>query len=138
MSIRHPSGKEAVFKRDAGRALFTSPIAAVGLWNPLMAVGLKGNAQAHEGFVTILTEWQRFLTQRLSEDAALIYRLAQCRTVNQVLSAQTAFWHKASEDYGREISTIAKLMTSTTGKMVMTTQTAVEAGRDSLPTKLAA
>jgi|SRR5689334_10657897 phasin protein len=138
MSSRHSSGKESVFKHDAGQALFTSPTVALGLWNPFMAVVLKGNAEAHEGFVTILTEWHRFVAQRLSEDAALLHRLAQCRTVNQVLSAQTDFWHKASEDYGREISTIAKLMTSTTGKMATTTQTAVESGRDALTTKLAA
>ena len=94
--------------------LLLAPALAWSAWNPLLAAALKGNAQAQEGFGTIASEWQGFVGHRLQEDIALMQRLTRCEISDQVLVAYTDFWHKAAEDYGKEITTMTKLMTGVT------------------------
>jgi hypothetical protein len=96
---------------------------ALGAWNPLLAVALNANALAHEGFGTLGSEWQTFVGHRLQQNCALIQRLSQSRTSDQVVSAYTDFWQQVAESYGRELTTLTKLMTGMTSKMVMTAQT---------------
>jgi len=102
--------------------MFLAPALAFGAWNPFLATGLKGNAQTHEGFGTIASEWQVFAAHRLQEDIALMQRLMRCCSPDQILAAYTDFWHRAAEDYGKEIITMTKLMTGVTSKMVATSQ----------------
>jgi hypothetical protein len=90
--------------------------------NPFLAAAVKGNAQTHEGFGTIASEWQGFVAHRLQEDMALMQRLMRCCSPDQILAAYTDFWHRAAEDYGKEIITMTKLMTGVTSKMVATSQ----------------
>ena len=106
--------------------LLLAPALAWSAWNPLLAAVLKGNAQAQEGFRTIASEWQGFVGHRLQADIALMQRLARCATSAQLLAAYTDFWHKAAEDYGEEITTMTKLMTGVTSKMVVAAQSATE------------
>jgi hypothetical protein len=54
------------------------------MWNPFFAQASNGNAQAHECFATIASEWQEFVGRRLNEDVALMQRLAQSVTPDQV------------------------------------------------------
>lgn len=99
--------------------MFLDPAFALSVWNPFLAGALTGNTQAHQGFGTIASEWQDFLGRRLKEDFALMQRLTQSRTPDQVLAVFTDFWQKAAEDYGHEITTMSKLMTGVTTRMVV-------------------
>ena len=58
---------------------FLAPVLALGMWNPFLTEALKGNAQAHESFGAIVSEWQEFLGRRMKEDMALMQRLTQSR-----------------------------------------------------------
>ena len=92
------------------------------LWNPF----LSADAEALGAFGTIAREWQDFVGRRLKEDVALVQRLARCSTPDQVLSAYTEFWHKAGEDYSKEINTMTDLMTDMAGKMAVAAQSATD------------
>ena len=96
---------------------------AVGAWNPLLAAALNANALAHEGFGTLGSEWRTFVGRRLQQNCALIQRLSQSRTSDQVVSAYSDFWQQVAESYGKELTTFTKLMTGMTSKMVMAAQT---------------
>ena len=109
--------------------MFLAPVLALSMWNPFLAGALKGNAQAHEGFGMIASEWQDFVGRRLKEDMALMQRLTQSRTPDQILAAYTDFWQKAAEDYGHEITTLSKLMTGVTTKMVVAAQSDTDDAR---------
>src|SRR5262245_58460687 len=104
--------------------VFLAPALAWNAWNPFLAAALRGNAQAQEGFGTIASEWQGFVGHRLQEDIALMQRLTRCGTSDQMLAAYTDFWHQAGEDYGKEITTMTKLMTGVTSNMVVAAQSA--------------
>jgi Phasin protein len=95
---------------------------ALSAWNPLLAAALNANALAHEGFGTLGSEWQTFVGRRLQQNCALIQRLSQSRTSDQVVSAYRDFWHEVAESYGSELTTLTKLMTGMTSKMVMAAQ----------------
>jgi len=111
--------------------MFLTPALTFSAWNPFLAAALKGNAQAHEGLGTIASEWQGFVANRIQEDIALMQRLTRCSSPNQILDAYTGFWHKAAEDYGYEVTTLTKLMTGVTSKMVAASQAAAgEASKD--------
>jgi phasin protein len=96
---------------------------ALGTWNPLLAAALNANALAREGFGRLGSEWQTFVGRRLQQNCALIQRLSQSRTSDQVVSAYTDFWQQVAESYGKELTTFTKLMTGMTSKMVMAAQT---------------
>jgi len=89
----------------------------LGMWPPFMASMLGGNAQAHDEFAMIVSEWQDFVARRMKEDIDLMHRLAQSATTSQILVAYTDFWQKAADDYGKEIATMSKLMTEAATKM---------------------
>jgi hypothetical protein len=65
---------------------------------------LQANAQAQEVFGTIAGEWQAFLSHRIQEDLALIQRVTNSATPDQILAAYSEFWQKAAEDYRKEPS----------------------------------
>ncbi len=110
-------------------SMFLAPVLALDMWNPFLAEALKGTAQAHEGFGAIASEWQEFLARRINEDMALMQRLTQSRTPDQILAAYTDFWQKAGEDYGNEITTLSKLMAGATTKMVVAAQSDIDDAR---------
>lgn len=117
-----------VFLRDADQApnVFLGPALALNMWNPFLAGALRWNAQAHEGFGTVFSEWQDFVGRRLKEDCILLERLTESRTPDEILHAYADFWQKAAEDYGKETTTMTKLMAGVTSKMVVAAQTATE------------
>jgi hypothetical protein len=101
---------------DQSHNVFLAPVLAFSMWNPLLASALGGNAQAQEGFGTIASEWQDFVQRRLKEDLALMQRLAHGGTPDQILAAYSDFWQKAAEDYGKEFTTMSRLMAAVTVK----------------------
>jgi hypothetical protein len=116
--------RENLSNVDQSPNVFVAPALALGMWNPFLAGALKWNAQAHEGFGTIMSEWQNFVGRRLEEDFALMQRLSRSRAPDQILAVYADFWQKAAEDYGKEITTLTELMTGVTSKMVTTAQSA--------------
>jgi hypothetical protein len=72
---------------------------------------LQANAQAQEVFGTIAGEWQAFLSHRIQEDLALIQRVTNSATPDQILAAYSEFWQKAAEDYRKEFAAVTKLLT---------------------------
>jgi Phasin protein len=93
------------------RSRDTFSVPPFAMWNPFFAQAPNGNAQAHECFATIASEWQEFVGRRLNEDVALMQRLAQSVTPDQVFAAYNDFWQQAAADYGNEFTTMSKLMT---------------------------
>ena len=131
--------RENLGNSDQSPNMFVGPALALGVWNPFLAGALRWNAQAHEGFGTIMSEWQDFVGRRLEEDFALMQRLARSRASDQILAAYADFWQKAAEDYGKEITSLTKLMTGVTSKMVTAAQSATdEAGPLESPLRKAA
>src|SRR5262245_35863254 len=102
---------------------------APSLWNPV-AVALNANAWANtwantwarEGFGSLGNEWQSFIGRQLQHNFALIQRLSQSRSSDQVVSAYTDFWQQVAESCGKEFMAVTKLMTGMTNKMVMGAQ----------------
>jgi len=107
------------------------PALTFSIWGPFISGALKANAQAQEAVGLIAGEWQTFVGHRLQEDRALMQRLAESRTPDQVLAAHSEFWQKAVEDYGKEFSTITKLIGRVTSKVAQASQAATdETGAD--------
>jgi len=113
---------------EMANAAQSSPL-ALSAWNPLLAAALHANALAREGFGTLGSEWQTFVGHRLQQNCALIQRLSQSRSSNQVVSAYRDFWQQVVESYGKELTTLTKLMTGMTSKMALGAQTASQVQR---------
>jgi hypothetical protein len=124
---------------DRGSNAFLAPSLAFSMWNPLLASALTCGAQVNEGFGTICSEWQSFVGRRLKEDRLLLERLSASRTPDQIMHAYTDFWQTAAEDYGKETTTMTKLMAGLGNKMVVAAQHAAdEAATSVFPHKKAA
>jgi hypothetical protein len=124
---------------DQGSNVFLGPALALNMWNPFLASALTWSAQANQGFGTIVSEWQSFVGRRLKEDCLLLERLNASRTADQILQAYADFWQKAAEDYGKETTTITKLMAGLGSRMVVAAHHAAdEAKSDVLPQQKAA
>jgi Phasin protein len=112
------------------------------MWNPFLLAGAeapKSYGLVKDEFGAIASEWQAFVGHRLQEDVALMQRLTQCRTPDQIAAAYSDFWRKAAEDYGKQFTTMTKLMTGVTNKMVVAVQSAAdEASKDLSPRRNAA
>jgi Phasin protein len=102
------------------------PQLALGAWHPFLVAALKTNTWAHERLGALGSEWQCFVRSQLEQHGALIERLSHSRTSDQVVLAYTDFWQQVAESYGKEVTTLTKLMTSTTGGMVMATPSVSE------------
>lgn len=118
MSNRYHGGEAVKSYAGQNQDVFFAPATVLSMWNPFLALMLKGNANAQAGFGTIATEWRGFVSHRVQEDFTLTQRLSHCRTPEQILAAYTDFWHKAAEDYGKELTTMTKLVTGVTRNMV--------------------
>ena len=106
---------------DVISTMRANPPLVPSLWNPL-AAALNANTWAREGFGSLENEWQSFIGRQLQQNYALIQRLSQSRTSNQVVSAYTDFWQQMAENCGKEFIAVTKLMTGLTNRMVMATQ----------------
>lgn len=118
---------------------FQAPVLALAMWNPFLAGAAKWNGGTHDGFATLVGEWQNFLGRRLKEDLTLVQRLTGCTSPDQIWAAYAEFWQKAAEDYACECVTMSKLASSVTDKTLRATQSAAEeAGSRALPVRKAA
>jgi Phasin protein len=129
MSNRYQVGEAGKSYAEQNQHVFFGPAAALSMWTPFLAHMLKGNANAQEGFGTIATEWRGFVSHRLQEDLTLTQRLSHCRTAEQILAAYTEFWRKAVEDYGKEVTSMTKLVTGVTRNMALAAPSLAEENR---------
>jgi hypothetical protein len=106
--------------------MYRVPLWALSMWSPLFVGALRWNAQVQEGFGTIASEWQNFVSRRIREDFALMQRVAHSRTPDQVWAAYADFWQRAVEDYGKEYMTVGRLVAGVTSKSVAAAQSAAE------------
>ena len=106
--------------------MFGIPHLGLNLWNPIIAGAARWNAQAHEGFGMLASEWQDFVSRRIQEDLAFTQRVAHCRTADQAWSEALDFWQKAVEDYGKEYMVIGRLVAGLTTKTCAAVQSAAE------------
>jgi hypothetical protein len=128
MSGRSRGGRAV--RGNVGQTMF-GPALTFDIWEPVFAGSLKANAQIQEAFGMIAGEWQAFVAHRLQEDIDLMQRLAGSRTPEQILAVHAAFWQKAAEDYGKEFTTIGKLLVKATSKVAQASQAASgEASRE--------
>jgi Phasin protein len=112
---------------------------ALGIWSPWLVGAANWNAQVLEGFGTIASEWQNFVSRRLKEDFAFMQRAAQCRTPDQMAAAHADFWRTAMEDYSKEYMLMGKLAAGVTTKAAAVAQSAThEASVEVLPSLKAA
>jgi hypothetical protein len=71
------------------------------------------NTWAREGFGSLGNEWQSFIGRQLQQNYALIQRLSQSRTSDQVVSAYTDFWQQVAESCGKELIAVTKMVMAT-------------------------
>jgi hypothetical protein len=112
--------------------MFGVPAVPLGMWSPWLVGGARLNAQIQEGFGTLASEWQNFVSGRLKEDLTFMQRIMLCRTPDHVWSAHLEFWQKAMDDYGRECLRIGRLAGSMTSKAVAAAQCATKEAGDEL------
>ena len=121
MSGRSQGGRAVNGNVGPSPTMLIGPV-LTSIWEPFFAGALKTNAQAQVAFGMIAGECQAFVALRLQEDMALMQRLAASRRPEQVLAAHTVFWQKAAEDYGKEFTTVSKLLARVTRKVAQSSQ----------------
>jgi hypothetical protein len=104
----------------------TSLRPAFAMWNPLFAGMPHWNAEAQHGLRTAAGEWQEFVGHRLQEDFHLMQRLTRSSTPDEIMAAYTDYWNKAADEYGKEVTTMTKLMVGVTNRMVSAAHSAAE------------
>ena len=70
-----PDGSAWEFSRTTDQSLHGIPATALGMWCPWLVGAAKWNAQVQEGFGTVASEWQNFVSRRLKEDFAFMQRV---------------------------------------------------------------
>lgn len=105
---------------------FPGAAIAFGMWNPFFAGAARMNAQAQEAFALMAGEWQEFMGRQFKKDCDLMQRISRNPTPDQLFAAYGDYWRSAADDYGKEVATMAKLMTETANKMMVTAQVAAD------------
>ena len=121
-----PEGSQPRINWTADQGMFHVPVWALRMWTPLLSEAFRWNAQAHEGFGTIASEWQTFVGSRFREDFALMQRVVHSRTPDQIWVAYTEFWQKAVKDYGKEYMIMLRLAAGVGSKSMAAAKSAAE------------
>ena len=121
-----PEGSQSRINWITDQGMFHVPVWALRTWTPLLSEAFRWNAQAHEGFGTIASEWQTFVGSRFREDFALMKRVVHSRRLDQIWVAYTEFWQKAVEDYGKESTILLRLVAGVASKSVAAATSAAE------------
>ncbi len=131
-------------KRDSRSATqvsqpFMFPGLAFNMWGPALSCSAEWNTKLHEGFTTLSSEWQEFLSRRMKEDVGLLQLVGQSPSPEQAWSTYVKFWQSAAEDYAQEFAVMTKLtgelMSSSIGAMQRSME---EAASEVLPLTKAA
>src|SRR5262245_25594625 len=117
-----------------GRALHSAdqfgiafgPALAMSMWGAYVAGALRCHGQAQAGLGAMGSEWQDFAGRQCHQNFDFMQRLGHNRTPEEILATCTEFWRKTTDDYGKEFTTMTKLATDATAKMVEATQSAAD------------
>jgi hypothetical protein len=93
------------------------------------------NGRTAEVFATAFSEWQHFVSHRLTQDMQLLQRLARCTSPDQVAWAYADFWQKAFADYAKEFK---QLLNGVADKAITNARSAPEEAAKSTPRTYAA
>ena len=121
-----PEGSQSRINWITDQGMFHVPVWALRTWTPLLSEAFRWNAQAHEGFGTIASEWQTFVGSRFREDFALMKRVVHSRRLDQIWVAYTEFWQKAVKDYGKEYMIMLRLAAGVGSKSMAAAKSAAE------------
>jgi Phasin protein len=121
-----PGRGQPGFNWTSDQRMSRIPVWSINMLNPLLVGAFRWNAYVYEGFGTIASEWQNFVSSRLREDFALIQRVAHSRMPDQVWASYAEFWRKAVEDYGKEYMIIGRLVAEVSSKSLAVAQSAAE------------
>ena len=124
MQDQSPAGNAA--KADQSLDMPLAPAVAFSVWGICLAGAFKVNAQAQAGLGALGSEWQDFAGRQFKENIAFMQRLGRNRTPDEILAAYAQFWQKAVDEYGEEVTTLAKLATDVTTKLVTATQSVAD------------
>ncbi len=88
---------------------------------PANAAAMMGFApEALAGWRDIMTEWGRFVTDRLKQDAETQRAMLQCKTTAELFQVQTEFFQTAAKQYSEETMRLMQMMSETAGKSMST------------------
>ena len=66
----------------------------------------------------LTTECERFATQRMARNMEAFEQMKQCKSLPEVFTLQTNWFHNMVDDYMREIRTMMEMNTNTVGDMM--------------------
>jgi hypothetical protein len=66
--------------------------------SPFVPTFVETNTQLFEG-LAVVNEWASFVNRRLEEDRALLQRIEQCNTIQEVHQVYSRFFQTAFEHY---------------------------------------
>ena len=113
-----------VTTRSAAQGIdaFVFPGFAFDIWAPALACNAEWNSKLHESVATLSSEWQEFVSRRVTDDLSLLQLVGSSQSPEQAWAAYVKFWQKAAEDYSREFATMSKLA----GELVTNSITAAQ------------
>ena len=82
------------------------------------------NGHAVEGIGTLVSEWQNFVSRRLTQNMLLMQTLAKCISPEQIAAAYSEFWSNAYSEYANEFTTVNKLLLAINSKVLSNTHSA--------------
>jgi hypothetical protein len=105
---------------------FKVPGLPLDMWGPAFAGCAQWNAKLQEGFAALGSEWQEFLSRRMTEDVGVLQVMGHVQSPDQLWGAYVKFWQKAGEDYAREFAVMSQLTTGLMSGTMAAMQSAVE------------
>jgi len=93
-------------ERNAGLASFE---AWLNINRPMFAVMTELNGRFIEQVSKANNEWLGFVNRRLTEDMAASRRLMECQTVQDLFSAYSEFFERASQQYQAELQYFTRM-----------------------------
>jgi hypothetical protein len=116
-----------------GFDMFTSPARFVGLWNPFLIGMTHYNGHAADGIVTLIREWQHFVGHRLTQDMQFMQQLATCKSSDEITAAYADYWWNAYAEYAKEFTTMNKLLSGITTKVLSKPHSASKEAAKTIP-----
>ena len=90
----------------------SSATGSPGLTGAMMSV----NPEAMQTWQEIMTEWGRFVTDRLHQDIETQRALLECKTPTDLMRVQTEFYQNAVKQYSEETMRLMQMFSEAAGK----------------------
>lgn len=113
---------------------FMFPGFVFDMWGPALACNAALTTKLQEGFATLGSEWQDFVSRRMQEDLGLLQLVGSSQAPEQAWGAYITFWQKAVEDYAQESVIMTKLAAQLMNSSIAAMQRRMEeAATEALP-----